>query len=44
MHGSVLPAAQTALTLALTGWMITGFTRLPGRWRLTLGSYLAFAG
>ncbi|WP_406387654.1 hypothetical protein [Streptomyces sp. NBC_00887] len=32
MHESVLPAAQTAVTLALGAWMITGFTRLPGRW------------
>ncbi|HET6857486.1 MAG TPA: hypothetical protein VFH94_10370 [Streptomyces sp.] len=29
---SVLPAAQIAVTLALVTWMITGFTRLPGRW------------
>jgi hypothetical protein len=32
MHPSVLSAVQTAVTLALTTWMITGFTRLPGRW------------
>lgn len=32
MHESVLPAAQITLTLALVAWMITGFTRLPGRW------------
>ncbi|MFD0372869.1 hypothetical protein [Streptomyces sp. NPDC127114] len=32
MHGSVLPAVQIALTLALIAWMITGFTPLPGRW------------
>ncbi|WP_331727702.1 hypothetical protein [Streptomyces sp. NBC_00158] len=32
MHMSVLPAAQTALTLALALWTATGFTRLPGRW------------
>ena len=28
----VLPAAQITLTLALTAWMIIGFTPLPGRW------------
>ncbi|MGW8782395.1 hypothetical protein ACWGNM_30630 [Streptomyces sp. NPDC055796] len=32
MHGSVLPAVQIAVALALVAWMITGFTRLPGRW------------
>lgn len=32
MHMSVLSAVQIAVTLALAGWMITGFTRLPGRW------------
>ncbi|MFJ3164323.1 hypothetical protein [Streptomyces kanasensis] len=32
MHASVLPAAQYAATGALTVWMITGFTPLPGRW------------
>ncbi|MYY13495.1 hypothetical protein GT204_32650 [Streptomyces sp. SID4919] len=32
MHPSVLSAVQIAATLALTTWMITGFTRLPGRW------------
>ncbi|MFC4506057.1 MULTISPECIES: hypothetical protein [Streptomyces] len=33
MYLSVLPAAQITATLALTGWMITGFTGLPGRWK-----------
>ena len=32
MPPSVLPAAQLAVTAALVAWMITGFTRLPGRW------------
>ncbi|MFJ8768863.1 hypothetical protein [Streptomyces clavifer] len=32
MHESVLPAAQTTLTLTLVGWMITGSTPMPGRW------------
>ncbi|MDW8478329.1 hypothetical protein R3L02_42025 [Streptomyces scabiei] len=32
MHASVLSAVQLALTAALVGWMLTGFTRLPGRW------------
>ncbi|MFE2937473.1 hypothetical protein ACFXKG_00120 [Streptomyces sp. NPDC059255] len=33
MHAStVLPAAQLVVTAALVGWMITGFTHLPGRW------------
>ena len=32
MHGSVLSAAQTAVTLALLAWMISGFTSRPGRW------------
>lgn len=33
MHtSSVLPAAQLAATAALVVWMITGFTRRPGRW------------
>ncbi|MFE4703079.1 hypothetical protein ACFRIC_38990 [Streptomyces sp. NPDC056738] len=32
MHGSVLSAAQLGVTVALVAWMITGFTRLPGRW------------
>ncbi|MEV5432718.1 hypothetical protein [Streptomyces sp. NPDC052701] len=32
MRTSLLSAAQIAITLALVGWMITGFTRLPGRW------------
>ncbi|MYS86465.1 hypothetical protein [Embleya scabrispora] len=32
MRTSVLSAFQIAVTLALTAWMITGFTRLPGRW------------
>ncbi|MEE1797517.1 hypothetical protein PUR57_02250 [Streptomyces sp. JV176] len=32
MHVSVLPAVQISVTAALTMWMITGFTRLPGRW------------
>ncbi|MFE2936569.1 MULTISPECIES: hypothetical protein [unclassified Streptomyces] len=32
MHMSVLSAAQTAVTLAVVAWMITGFTPLPGRW------------
>lgn len=32
MHASVLSAAQIAVTLGLVAWMITGFTRLPGRW------------
>ncbi|MFH9044312.1 hypothetical protein ACH4FA_33950 [Streptomyces sp. NPDC017966] len=32
MPVSVLPAVQVAATAALVAWMITGFTRLPGRW------------
>ncbi|MYW03391.1 hypothetical protein [Streptomyces sp. SID3343] len=32
MRVSALPVAQIAVTLALIAWMITGFTRLPGRW------------
>lgn len=33
MHGlSVLPAVQLLVLVALMGWMVTGFTRLPGRW------------
>ncbi len=32
MRESVLPAAQTVLTLALMAWVSTGFTPLPGRW------------
>lgn len=32
MRESVLPAVQTAATLALVAWMITGFTPVPGRW------------
>ncbi|MER5199822.1 hypothetical protein ACWD3J_38700 [Streptomyces sp. NPDC002755] len=32
MHTSVLSALQIAVTVTLTGWMITGFTPLPGRW------------
>lgn len=32
MPASVLPAAQFAATAALGAWMVTGFTRLPGRW------------
>ena len=32
MHGSVLSAVQIAVACALVAWMITGFTRLPGRW------------
>ncbi|MFE3608360.1 hypothetical protein [Streptomyces goshikiensis] len=32
MHGSVLSTVQIAVTAALAGWMITGFTSLPGRW------------
>ncbi|MET9322013.1 hypothetical protein ABZX75_17730 [Streptomyces sp. NPDC003038] len=32
MHVPVLSAAQIAATAALIGWMIIGFTRLPGRW------------
>jgi hypothetical protein len=33
MHAStMLPAAQLAVTATLVAWMITGFTRLPGRW------------
>ncbi|MGA4867179.1 hypothetical protein ACPB9J_31560 [Streptomyces lavendulocolor] len=32
MHVPVLPAVQIAATAALMAWMITGFTRLPGRW------------
>ncbi|MFI0220363.1 hypothetical protein [Streptomyces lydicus] len=32
MHASVLSAVQIAVTLALVAWMITGFTRLSGRW------------
>ncbi|MFF7415708.1 hypothetical protein [Streptomyces lydicus] len=30
MHATVLSAVQIAVTLV--AWMITGFTRLPGRW------------
>ena len=29
---SVPSAVQIAVTAALVAWMITGFTRLPGRW------------
>ncbi|MBP0932478.1 hypothetical protein J0X20_02335 [Streptomyces sp. KCTC 0041BP] len=32
MPASVLSAAQIAVTVALVAWMISGFTRLPGRW------------
>ncbi len=32
MHTSVLSAVQITLTLALAAWMVTGFTRRPGRW------------
>ncbi|OEJ56706.1 hypothetical protein BGM19_00160 [Streptomyces agglomeratus] len=32
MHAFVLSAAQIAVTIGLAMWMITGFTRLPGRW------------
>ncbi|GAQ68101.1 hypothetical protein [Streptomyces scabiei] len=32
MHASVLSAVQLAVTAALVGWMLTGFTSLPGRW------------
>ncbi|GHD83450.1 hypothetical protein ACFQL8_34260 [Streptomyces goshikiensis] len=32
MPSSVLSAAQIAVTVALVAWMISGFTRLPGRW------------
>jgi hypothetical protein len=33
MHASaVLPAVQLATTAVLVGWMLTGFTPLPGRW------------
>ncbi|MDX2758370.1 hypothetical protein [Streptomyces europaeiscabiei] len=33
MHpSSVLSAAQLAATAALVGWMVTGFTPLPGTW------------
>lgn len=32
MPESVLPALQIVLILALVAWMITGFTRAPGRW------------
>ncbi|MET8956695.1 hypothetical protein [Streptomyces sp. NPDC004533] len=32
MHESVLSDTQLAITTALAAWMITGFTRLPGRW------------
>ncbi|MER5904304.1 hypothetical protein ABT150_30090 [Streptomyces mirabilis] len=32
MPESVLPAVQLAATAALVAWMITGFTRRPGRW------------
>ncbi|MFF9127120.1 hypothetical protein ACF09J_28215 [Streptomyces sp. NPDC014889] len=32
MHGSVLPAVQAAVTVALVVWMVTGFTPLTGRW------------
>ncbi|MEU1622391.1 hypothetical protein ABZ479_34500 [Streptomyces sp. NPDC005722] len=32
MHPVALSAAQIAITVALVAWMITGFTRLPGRW------------
>jgi hypothetical protein len=38
MHAtSVLSAVQLAVTAALVGWMLTGFTHLPGRclrWRM----------
>ncbi|MEV6781204.1 hypothetical protein [Streptomyces sp. NPDC051098] len=32
MPTCVLTAAHITATLALAAWMITGFTRLPGRW------------
>ncbi|MER5372678.1 hypothetical protein [Streptomyces sp. NPDC002553] len=32
MHASVLSAVQLTLALGLVAWMMTGFTRLPGRW------------
>ncbi|WP_331747750.1 hypothetical protein OG365_41290 (plasmid) [Streptomyces sp. NBC_00853] len=32
MPSAVLSAVQTTLTLALVGWMITGFTPMSGRW------------
>lgn len=32
MHVSVLSAVQIAVTAAQMAWMISGFTRLPGRW------------
>lgn len=32
MPASALSAAEITLTLALAAWMISGFTRLPGRW------------
>ncbi|MEU3353086.1 hypothetical protein [Streptomyces sp. NPDC037389] len=32
MHASVLAVVQIAITIGLVTWMITGFTRLPGRW------------
>ncbi|MFI1020024.1 hypothetical protein [Streptomyces olivaceus] len=32
MPASALPAVEITFTLALAAWMITGFTRLPGRW------------
>lgn len=32
MPESVLSAAQLTVTGALVTWMITGFTRMPGRW------------
>ncbi|MFI0968328.1 hypothetical protein ACH4S8_44395 [Streptomyces sp. NPDC021080] len=34
MHGSVLSAAQLAVTTALVAWMVTGFTRRWLRWRM----------
>lgn len=32
MSAALLPPAQLAVTAALVAWMITGFTRRPGRW------------
>ncbi|MDF3144169.1 MULTISPECIES: hypothetical protein [unclassified Streptomyces] len=32
MPSALLSAAQLAVTVALVAWMITGFTRRPGRW------------
>ncbi|MFD7444052.1 hypothetical protein [Streptomyces sp. NPDC059909] len=32
MNVSLLSTVQIAVTIGLVAWMITGFTRLPGRW------------